>query len=73
MTGETLSYKSLADQSIRCAIWLKKQGILSGDIVCLFTENNIASWIPFLAIHYIGAVFNGGARDMSAGIFLNCI
>ncbi|XP_033230440.1 4-coumarate--CoA ligase-like 7 [Belonocnema kinseyi] len=66
-TGKTSTYKILADQSIRCAIWLTRQKIRSGDIVCIFTENNILSWVPFLAIQYIGAVFNGGTRDLSPG------
>ncbi|XP_033231902.1 4-coumarate--CoA ligase 1-like [Belonocnema kinseyi] len=65
-TGETFTYRKLAEESIRCAIWLKKQGIKSGDVVVICTENNIASWAPFCAVFYLGANLNPWYCDWPA-------
>ncbi|XP_033226619.1 luciferin 4-monooxygenase-like [Belonocnema kinseyi] len=64
-TGETSTYKKLAEESIRCAIWLKKQGIESGDVVVICSENNIASWAPFCAVFYLAANLNPWYHDWS--------
>ncbi|XP_033228983.1 acyl-coenzyme A synthetase ACSM2B, mitochondrial-like [Belonocnema kinseyi] len=68
-TGKTSKHKKLAEESIRCAIWLKKQGIESGDVVAICSENNIASWAPVCAVFYLGANLNPWYYDWPSDTF----
>lgn len=43
---------------IRCALWLKKQGIGPDDIVVHCSDNHLNSAIPFYATIFMGAVIN---------------
>lgn len=56
ITGEECDYGKMEDESIRCSLWLRKEGMKPGDIVCLFTHNHLASYIPCLATFYNRAV-----------------
>ncbi|XP_073954528.1 luciferin 4-monooxygenase-like [Choristoneura fumiferana] len=57
-TGEAETYKNMGERSIRCAIWLQKQGIIQGDVVGLCTKNYFDSCIPLVASFYLGTVIN---------------
>lgn len=57
-TGEKCSYRKLANESIRLALWLKKQEINPGDIVSICSDHRIAIWSPFCATLFIGANLN---------------
>ncbi|XP_033223021.1 4-coumarate--CoA ligase 1-like [Belonocnema kinseyi] len=64
-TGETRTYRELADESVRCAIWLQKEGIGPGDIIALCTHNSLAAWVPYFATFYIGANLTPWFHDWS--------
>ncbi|XP_033221599.1 luciferin 4-monooxygenase-like [Belonocnema kinseyi] len=64
-TGEIRTYRELADESVRCAIWLQKEGIGPGDIIALCTHNSLAVWAPYCATFYIGANLNPWFHDWS--------
>ncbi|KAJ8687166.1 hypothetical protein QAD02_022960 [Eretmocerus hayati] len=54
-TKEKVSFGELKYRSIRCALWLRKQGIGENDVICISTPNQANDSIPVLASLYIGA------------------
>ncbi|XP_014203354.1 luciferin 4-monooxygenase-like [Copidosoma floridanum] len=57
-TGGQTTFAEMRDLSVRCALWLRKQGIGCGDVVTLCTHNHSDAYAPCLAIHYTGAIYN---------------
>ncbi|KAJ8668612.1 hypothetical protein QAD02_010275 [Eretmocerus hayati] len=57
-TGEKISFGELKDRSIRCALWLRKQGIGKDDVICISTPNQTNDCIPILASFYVGAIIS---------------
>ncbi|XP_043470294.1 4-coumarate--CoA ligase 1-like isoform X2 [Leptopilina heterotoma] len=57
-TGETWTYQELKDYSIRCALWLKKEGIKAGDIISICSDNHIRTIVPLCGGFFIGANIN---------------
>ncbi|XP_051161025.1 uncharacterized protein LOC127281378 isoform X2 [Leptopilina boulardi] len=55
VTGEECTFKRMADESVKCALWLRKEGMKLGDAVCVFTHNHLNTYIPCLA-----TLFNRG-------------
>src|SRR5208337_2855460 len=59
--GETLTYSTLAERSKRYTIWARRQGLLSGDVVCLLMTNcpdYVAIWLGITRIGAIVALLN---------------
>ncbi|XP_076645500.1 luciferin 4-monooxygenase isoform X2 [Halictus rubicundus] len=46
----------MLDRSVKCALWLKKEGVRKGDIVAISTHNHLDSLIPCIAAVFIGAI-----------------
>ncbi|XP_012526208.1 4-coumarate--CoA ligase 1 [Monomorium pharaonis] len=63
-TEETVSYAELQDKIVRCALWLQKQGIKSGDVISVCTGNHLNSIVPCLSATYINAIFNPWYENM---------
>ncbi|KYM94752.1 Luciferin 4-monooxygenase [Cyphomyrmex costatus] len=57
-TEEQLTFQQMRENSVKCALWLKKEGIKKGDVVAICTRNSSAVYAPFLASIYIGAIVN---------------
>jgi len=57
-TDETFTYAELQDKVVRCALWLQKQEIKSGNVIAVCTNNHPNSIVPCLAAAYINAIFN---------------
>lgn len=55
----------MRDSSVRCALWLQKQGIASNDVVSICTDNQLDAYIPELATFYIGSVHNPWHHDVA--------
>ncbi|XP_044588469.1 luciferin 4-monooxygenase-like isoform X2 [Cotesia glomerata] len=55
-TQET--FETMADKSVRCALWLQSQNIKEGDVIAICTHNHLNQIYPALAAMYIGAVMN---------------
>ncbi|XP_065218989.1 uncharacterized protein LOC135844657 [Planococcus citri] len=55
----------MRDVSVRCALWLRKQGIGRGDRVTLCTHNHLEVYAPFLAVYYNGAIFNAWNHEIT--------
>ncbi|XP_072764909.1 uncharacterized protein [Anoplolepis gracilipes] len=64
LTDQVVTYAELQDKVVRCALWLQKQGIKSGDVVSVCTKNHPNSIVPCLAAAYINALFNPWNENM---------
>ncbi|CAG5079002.1 Similar to Luciferin 4-monooxygenase (Photuris pensylvanica) [Cotesia congregata] len=58
ITGIKDTYADMGDRSIRCALWLKEQGVSPGDVVGICSKNHLDTCIPVYASFYIGAIIN---------------
>lgn len=61
-TGEKNTFKQMRKRSVKCALWLQKRGIKSGDIITVCTRNQLEAYVPYLAALYIGAIMNPWPR-----------
>ncbi|XP_033328457.2 luciferin 4-monooxygenase isoform X1 [Megalopta genalis] len=66
-TGEEDTYGEMLDRAVRCALWLRKQGVKRGDIVAVATHNHLDSFVPCVAAVFIGAIVNPWDAGMNAG------
>ena len=48
----------MKDRSIRCALWLQKQNIDTGDIILLSANNRLDNYVVPLATFFVGAVYH---------------
>lgn len=58
ITGYEDSYANLTNRSIKCALWMRKQGVQPGDVIGICTHNQLDTAIPLIASLFIGAVSN---------------
>ncbi|XP_012279418.1 4-coumarate--CoA ligase 1 [Orussus abietinus] len=66
LTGEEYTFGQIREKTIRCALWLKKQGVSPGDIVVTCSDNNMDCALPMIASLCIGATFNGWDHKLDA-------
>ncbi|XP_058797691.1 uncharacterized protein LOC131667932 [Phymastichus coffea] len=64
-TDKRTTYGEMKDDSVRCALWLKKQGIGSGDVVTICMYDHLDTYIPIFATFYVGATFNVWNHDVT--------
>ncbi|XP_076297963.1 uncharacterized protein LOC143217491 isoform X2 [Lasioglossum baleicum] len=64
-TGEEDTYAEMLDRTVKCALWLKKEGVKKGDIVAISTHNHLDSFIPCIAAVFIGAIINPWDDEMN--------
>ncbi|XP_014485575.1 PREDICTED: 4-coumarate--CoA ligase 1-like isoform X2 [Dinoponera quadriceps] len=64
-TGKVHTFADMSERSIKCALWLKKQGVKPGDIIGLCTDNNLDAFLVLLGIMYIGATCNTWDHNLS--------
>lgn len=57
----------MKEQSIKCALWLRKHGIQKGDKVGIWTDNHIDTYIPVFASLYVAAVICPWDHKVSKG------
>ncbi|XP_078043387.1 luciferin 4-monooxygenase-like [Augochlora pura] len=67
ITGEEDTYGEMLDRAVKCALWLRKQGIKRGDIVAIATHNHFDSFIPCIAAVFVGAIINPWDAGMNVG------
>ncbi|XP_036138311.1 4-coumarate--CoA ligase 1 [Monomorium pharaonis] len=63
-TDETFTYVELQDKTVRCSVWLQKQGIRPGDVISVCTNNHPNSIVPCLSAAYTNAIFNPWNENM---------
>ena len=66
-TGEKITFAQMKDRTVRCALWLQKQGITRNDIVCISTQNQTDDYVPLLASFYVGAICNPWYHELTPG------
>ncbi|XP_011872252.1 PREDICTED: luciferin 4-monooxygenase-like [Vollenhovia emeryi] len=64
-TGQQNTYAEMTDRSIRCALWLKKQGVQPGDIIGLCTDNNLDAMLILLGIMYLNGKCNTWDHELT--------
>ncbi|XP_012275911.1 4-coumarate--CoA ligase 1 [Orussus abietinus] len=58
ITGEELTYEQILDRSIKLAIYLRHEGLVSNDCISICSENNLNFCIPMCAASYLGVTIN---------------
>jgi acetyl-CoA synthetase len=53
---EAISFRTIADDSSRCAHWLAEQGIAPGDRVAIMLEPSLAFYIALFGVMKLGAI-----------------
>ncbi|EFN85795.1 Luciferin 4-monooxygenase [Harpegnathos saltator] len=64
-TSKVQTYADMCERSIKCALWLKKQGVKPGDIIGLCTDNNLNALLILLGTLYVGAISNTWDHKLS--------
>ncbi|XP_043678710.1 4-coumarate--CoA ligase 1-like isoform X1 [Vespula pensylvanica] len=57
ITEETYTFAEMFDRTVKCALWLRQQGIKNNDVVAVCAPNIMDSFAPFFAIFCVGATF----------------
>ncbi|KAL2747727.1 4-coumarate--CoA ligase 1-like [Vespula maculifrons] len=57
ITEETYTFAEMFDRTVKCALWLRQQGIKNNDVVAVCAPNIMDSFAPFFAIFFVGAIF----------------
>ncbi|XP_011052366.1 PREDICTED: luciferin 4-monooxygenase-like [Acromyrmex echinatior] len=65
LSGEQDTYADMSERSIKCALWLQKQGVKPGDIIGLCCDNDMNAIIIMLGTMYIGAISNPWDNELS--------
>ncbi|KAG5348319.1 LUCI monooxygenase, partial [Acromyrmex charruanus] len=65
ITDKQTTYAEMSERSIKCALWLKKQGVKSGDIISVCTDNNLDAIIVLLGIMYLNGKCNTWDHTLS--------
>ncbi|XP_046833712.1 uncharacterized protein LOC124430758 [Vespa crabro] len=57
ITEETYTFAEMFDRTVKCALWLRQQGIKANDVVAVCAPNIMDSFAPFFATFCVGAIF----------------
>jgi len=68
ITDKRFTYAEMSERSIKCALWLKKQGVKSGDIISICTDNNLDAIIALLGIMYLNGKCNTWDHKLSLSV-----
>lgn len=55
-TGEQITFQQMRKNSVKCALWLQKNGFGNADKITICTCNQMVAYIPLLASIFIGAI-----------------
>ena len=69
----TLSYRALSEQSNRYARWALKQGLVSGDVVCLFMANTPEYVAIWLGLSHTGCIVSLVNSNLSGDALAHAI
>lgn len=58
VTDEEFTYRMMRDRSVRCALWLRSQGLMPRDVIAICSDNRVDYMTPCLAALYLGAIFS---------------
>ena len=66
-TGREITFGEMSEQSIRCALWLRSQGVGKNDVVSVCSYSSLDSYVPILAAFYEGAIYNTFVHEIAVG------
>ncbi|KAG7211442.1 hypothetical protein KM043_010727 [Ampulex compressa] len=60
------TFADMTDRAIKCALWLKKQGLKPGDVVASSSRHNhLDTFVPYIATLCVGGIFTAWDADMN--------
>ncbi|XP_025158095.1 4-coumarate--CoA ligase 2-like [Harpegnathos saltator] len=65
VSGAETTFAEMTEKSVKCALWLREQGVQPGDIIGICTHNHLESYVPLLAALYLGAISNPWDNELS--------
>ncbi|XP_012222074.1 luciferin 4-monooxygenase-like [Linepithema humile] len=65
VTGTETTFAEMTEKSVKCALWLREQGVQPGDVIGICTHNHLESYVPLLAALYVGAISNPWDNELS--------
>ncbi|KAG7204102.1 hypothetical protein KM043_001951 [Ampulex compressa] len=65
VSGKENTFSRIRERSVKCALWLKQQGLQADDIVGICTDNNLDTSVPLFAALYLTRVICTWDHDMS--------
>ncbi|KAL2729445.1 nonribosomal peptide synthetase 30-like [Vespula squamosa] len=57
ISEEIYTFAEMFDRTVKCALWLRQQGIKVNDVVAVCAPNIMDSFAPFFASFCVGAIF----------------
>lgn len=72
-TGESLTYRKMAQEAMHVAVSLTRMGIKKGDVIAIFSENRMEFWSTAIGIFCTGAVVTMINNMYTKGMFLNFV
>ncbi|XP_047362961.1 4-coumarate--CoA ligase 1-like isoform X1 [Vespa velutina] len=57
ITEKTYTFAEMIDRIVKCALWLRQEGIKTNDVVAVCAPNIMDSFAPFFATFCVGAIF----------------
>ncbi|XP_048510853.1 4-coumarate--CoA ligase 1-like [Athalia rosae] len=57
LTHEVQTYEKMRERSVRCALWMKSQGLVLGDVVAICSNNTLDVAMPCYGALYLGVAF----------------
>lgn len=57
ITEETYTFGEMFDRTVKCALWLRQQGVKANDVVAVCSSNIMDSFAPIFASFSLAAIF----------------
>ncbi|KAI4499816.1 hypothetical protein M0802_005072 [Mischocyttarus mexicanus] len=73
ITKETYTFAKMYDYTVKCALWLRRQGIKRNDIIALCTPIIMDSFAPFFATFCVGGILTFWNSAMDIRETRNCM
>ncbi|XP_046606172.1 luciferin 4-monooxygenase-like isoform X1 [Neodiprion virginianus] len=68
-TGKVYACKEVRERSVRCALWMRSQGLLPRDVVAICSEHHLDAALPYFASLYLGATFSLSSTSLEIADF----
>ncbi|XP_076374583.1 putative 4-coumarate--CoA ligase 1 isoform X1 [Megalopta genalis] len=67
-TDEENTSEQLLDRAVRCALWLRKEGVKKGGVIAISMHNHPDCLVPCIAALFIGVIFNPWDPGMNTNL-----
>lgn len=59
------NFADMLDRTIKCALWMKKQGVRRGDVIAICTHEHFDTFVPCVAALCLNAIFTPWDNNMN--------